>query len=109
MQLIRFLLQRDQQLKRASTQSEVPKEVTFFELPVVLNPYPHLVQVNEHGGTVVARPSVVAGSKYEEVTRAYIEAVHSVLTRKKAPSTAAQDLEARLAQITGLPTGQPAK
>jgi len=109
MQLIRFLLQRDQQLKRASTQSEVPKEVTFFELPVVLNPYPHLGQVNQHGGTVVARPSVVAGSKYEEVTRAYIEAVHSVLTRKKAPSTAAQDLEARLAQITGLPTGQPAK
>ena len=108
-QLIRFLLRKDQQLIRTSSQSEVPKEVSFYELPVVLDPYPQLGKVNQHGGVVVARPSVAAGDKYEEVTRAYIEAVHSVLMKKKAASTAAADLETRLMQITGFQRGSPSK
>ena len=109
MELIRFLLRRDQRLIGTSAQSEVPKEVSFHELPVVLNPYPQLGKVNQHGSVVVARPSVAAGDKYEEVTRAYIEAVHSVLTKKKAASTAAADLETRLIQITGFRRGVPSK
>jgi trehalose/maltose transport system substrate-binding protein len=109
MQLIRFLLRRDQQLVRASAQSEVPKEVSLYELPIVLNPYPQLGRVNQHGGVVLARPSIVAGATYEEVTRAYIEAVHSVLMKKKAPSMAAVDLETRLIQITGFRKGQPSE
>jgi trehalose/maltose transport system substrate-binding protein len=90
-------------------QFEIPKEVTLYELPVILNPYPKLGQVNQRSGAVVARPSVAAGSKYEEVTRAYIEAVHSVLTSKQASSVAAVELERRLTQITGFPKGQPSK
>jgi hypothetical protein len=73
----------------------------------VLDPYPQLGRLNQHGGVVVARPSVVAGAKYEVVTRAYIEALHSVLTRKKEPSSAAADLETRLTEITGFRKGQP--
>jgi hypothetical protein len=49
----------------------------------------------------------VTGGKYEEVTRAYIEAVHSVLTSKKKASTAAADLEKELKEITGFREGQP--
>jgi trehalose/maltose transport system substrate-binding protein len=108
-QLIRFLLRRDAQLIRSSGQSEVPKEMRLYELPVILNPYPQLDQVNEHGGIVVARPSVVTGAKYELVTRAYIESVHSVLTGKKEPSRAAADLETRLTEITGFQKGQPSR
>jgi trehalose/maltose transport system substrate-binding protein len=108
-QLIRFLLRKDQQLIRTSAQSEVPKEVSFYELPVILDPYPQLGKLNQHGSVIVARPSVAAGDKYEEVTRAYIEAVHSVLTRKKVPSLAASELETRLIQITGFRKGEPSK
>lgn len=106
-QLIRFLLSKDQQLIHSSTPSEVPKEVSLYQLPVVLDPYPQLGEVNQHGGVVVARPSVVAGSKYEQVTRAYIEAVHSVLTRKKEPSIAASELEKQLIEITGFRKARP--
>ena len=106
MQLIRFLLQRDQQLMNASAQSEVPRDVNLYELPVILNAYPQLHDVNLDGGVVVARPSVVTGDKYEEVTRAYIEAVHSVLTKKKASPAAAADLEKELKKITGFPEAQ---
>src|SRR5262249_4922933 len=54
--LIGFLLQKDQQLMRTSKQSEVPKEVSLYELPVILDAYPQLVQVNQQGGVIVARP-----------------------------------------------------
>lgn len=107
MQLIRFLLRRDQQLMSASAQSEFPKEISLYELPVALGAYAQVGQQNRRGGVVVARPSVAAGSKYEEVTRAYIDALHSVLTRKRAPSIAASELEKQLIEITGFPKGQP--
>lgn len=107
MQLIRFLLQKDEQLLYASAHSEAPKDVSLYELPVILNAYPQLDNLNQHGGIVVSRPSVVTGDKYEEVTRAYIEAVHSVLTSKKTASTAAADLEKELKERTGFREGQP--
>jgi hypothetical protein len=109
MQLIRFLLRKDQQFIATTAQSEVPKEVSFYELPVILDPYPQHAQLNQHGAVVVARPSVLAGDKYEVVTRAYIDAVHSVLTRKAEPSKAAADLEKRLIELTGFRKGEPSK
>ena len=55
----------------------------------------------------VARPSIVAGTSYKEVSKAYIDAVHSVLVgRKKAPDAAAK-LEKQLIQITGFSPGPP--
>src|SRR3984957_15773895 len=51
--------------------------------------------------SIVARPSVVTGSAYKEVTRAYIEAVHSVLTGQREAPEAAAKLERRLIEITG--------
>ena len=55
----------------------------------------------------MARPSIVAGQKYEEVTRACIRAVHSVLTGEKIPSVAAAALEKELVEITGFKRGPP--
>jgi trehalose/maltose transport system substrate-binding protein len=56
---------------------------------------------------IMSRPSNATGSKYEEVTRAYSNAVHSVLTGKKEASGAAADLEKQLITITGFQTGPP--
>ena len=42
---------------------------------------------------MVARPSIVAGEKYEEVSRAYIAAFHSVLTGENRAPVAATELE----------------
>jgi trehalose/maltose transport system substrate-binding protein len=56
---------------------------------------------------VVARPSTVAGEKYEEVSRAYIQAVRSVLLGQSKAPEAAASLEQQLVRITGLKPGPP--
>ncbi len=108
-ELIRFLLQRDLQDKRALDHSEPPKRLELYELPSILDPYPQLPRLRENGGGVVVRPSIVAGKKYEDVSKAYIRALHSVLMREKKPSVAVADLEKELVQITGFKTGPPPK
>jgi len=57
---------------------------------------------------LVARPSIVSGNAYEEVTKAYMLAVHSVLSREKSAPDAAATLEKQLVEITGFKTGPPA-
>ena len=104
-ELVRFLLRRDAQLMRASANSEVPKEQELYDLPEILGPYPKLAASWQHRGNVVARPSIVSGEKYEDVSRAYIRALHSVLTGDKVPSEAAAALEKELIQITGFKAG----
>jgi len=107
--LIRFLLERDVRLQSANGQSEPPQEIELYELPSILEPYPQFAKPNQNRGGVVTRPSVVTGRKYEEVSRAYIRAVHSVLTGEKKPSVAAAALEKELVEITGFKTGLPPK
>jgi len=109
LELIRFLRRRDIRLRRALEHSEPPKELELYELPAILEPYPRLANSRLHGGGVVARPSIVADQKYEDVSRAYIREVHSVLTGEKNPSLAAADLEKELVEITGFRKGPPPK
>jgi len=58
---------------------------------------------------LVIRPSTETGSQYEQIARAYIDAVHSVLTGEKPAPQAAAALEKRLVRITGFKTGAPLK
>jgi trehalose/maltose transport system substrate-binding protein len=109
MELIRFLLQRDVRLQSASGHSKPPKDIDLYELPSILEPYPQLANSNQNRGGVVTRPSAVAGRKYEDVSRAYIRALHSVLTGEKNASAAAAALEKELVEITGFKEGPPPK
>jgi trehalose/maltose transport system substrate-binding protein len=106
-ELIRFLLQRDARLIRAGGPANPPPELALFELPAILNPYPQAAESNQGGGGIVARPSITSGSKYDEVSKAYIRELHSALTGEKKPSVAAADLEAELIRITGYRKGPP--
>jgi trehalose/maltose transport system substrate-binding protein len=107
-ELIRFLLRRDAELLRASASSEPPKEQELYDLPEILEPYPQVAASRQHPGRVVARPSMLSGEKYEDVSRAYIGALHSVLTGEEIPSVAASALQKQLIQITGFrPTTLP--
>ena len=58
---------------------------------------------------VVARPSTAAGGKYEEVSRAYIQAVRSVLLGQSKAPEAAASLEQELVRITGFKPGPPSQ
>ena len=107
-ELIRFLRHRDADRVRESAQSAPPARLEVRDLPAVLTPYSRLAEAEHSGAAVVARPSVVAGSRYEEVTKAYIREVRSVLTGEKPASTAAEALEHELVAITGFRRGPPA-
>jgi len=58
---------------------------------------------------LAARPSGEIGAHYEQATRAYIDAVHSVLAGEKPAPAAAADLEKKLIRITGFKAGPPLK
>jgi trehalose/maltose transport system substrate-binding protein len=107
-ELIRFLRRRDVERARESAHSEAPAPLELHELPSVLKPFSPLGESKHPGGSVVARPSVVTGQHYEDVTKAYIREVHSVLTGEKLPSAAAGALEQELVAITGFRRGPPA-
>jgi len=83
-----------------------PTQAQFFEPPSISDPRVSPVASNQRA-SIVARPSIAAGSTYKQVSRAYIDAVHSVLTgQRRAPEVAAE-LEKQLIEITGFSAGPP--
>jgi trehalose/maltose transport system substrate-binding protein len=105
-ELVRFLLRKEAELEEARAHSEPLKRPALYQLPAILTAYARLDNSGgKPGSGVVARPSTITGQKYEEVSRAYVRAVHSVLTGEvKAPAAA---LEEEPVKITGFETGQP--
>lgn len=104
--LIRFLLRKEAELEEARLHTEPPKRPALYELPSILTAYSRRTNSGgKPGSGVVTRPSTIAGQQYEQVSRAYVGAVHSVLTGKvKAPEAAAA-LEKELVRMTGFETG----
>ena len=109
LQLIEFLRARDAELMRANERTAAPQDLELYALPTVLRPYPQSANLNRNGSRLVARPSVVSGQKYEQVSRAYMEQVHSVLTGNKQAPAAAAELAKQLEGITGFRPGPPVK
>lgn len=100
--LVRYLSSADLQARRSIVLSQPPTLRKLYDLPEILerNPrFPVLKQALQHG--TVPRPSIVTGSKYGDVTDAYIRVVHSVLTGEQPAPEAAASLENELVRITG--------
>ena len=104
---IRSLVRRDMQSKRERAYSQPPAQPQLYDLPLELQPYAPPAGSGQQRGGLVARPSIVSGRAYEQVTKAYMIAVHSVLTREKMAPEAAAALEKQLVEITGFKTGPP--
>ena len=95
--LVRFLGSRDEQVRRSHVVAELPSIPQLFNDPDVLvaNPqFARALEVFRKGA--VFRPSTISGKMYPEVSRAYFEAVHAVLTQKKSAAQAASELEKQL-------------
>jgi trehalose/maltose transport system substrate-binding protein len=109
LELIRYLSSEHLQVERSRTLSVPPTRRRLYETPEVLEANPNFAQLGQALRTdaVVSRPSDVAGKNYEQVSEAYIQAVHSVLTRKQNAPEAAERLEAELMRITGFKKGPP--
>jgi trehalose/maltose transport system substrate-binding protein len=81
-------------------------EAEFSDTPSISKPYLSPPGTNRRA-SIVARPSVQAGSTYKEVSKAYFDAVHSVLAGQKQAPKAAAELEKQLIEITGFSAGPP--
>ena len=108
LELVRYLSRRDVQVKRSRVLSEPPTLTELYNLPEVLESNPRFNLVSEAFQTaIVSRPSNVTGKKYQDVSDAYIVAVHSVLTKQKNAPEVVAALEDELARITGFKKGPP--
>ncbi len=106
--LVRFLCRRDVQLRRGRTTGQPPTLPELYSDPEVLAANPYFSSVLEMRKDIALRPATTSGKMYPDVSRAYFEAVHVVLTGKKTAARAAADLQGELQEITGLkapPTG----
>lgn len=106
--LIRFLTSKDMQVRRSRTLSGPPTLPQPYEQIGGLgpNPYADLTSQALRKG-MISRPSNVTGRKYEDVSSAYMQAVHSVLTGEKSGRETAAVLEHELIRITGFKTAAP--
>jgi trehalose/maltose transport system substrate-binding protein len=111
LELVRYLSSGHVQVQRSRALSVPPTRHHLYELPEVLEPNPYFAPLSQAFRTnaVVSRPSDVAGKNYEDVTEAYIQAVHSVLTRQQSAPEAAAALEKELIRITGFKSGPPSR
>jgi trehalose/maltose transport system substrate-binding protein len=105
---IQFLLRKHAEFTATHTEKR-GRKVEYFEVPPVMREiYPWWYKPGEAGGSeVVSRPSTVAGSKYEAVSKAYTHALYSVLTRDSTAPAAAVALQNELIQIMSNGRAQP--
>jgi trehalose/maltose transport system substrate-binding protein len=108
LELVRYLSRRDVQVKRSREVSQPPTLPELYNLPEVLEPNPRFALLSQAFQTgIVPRPSNVTRKRYQDVTDAYIQAVHSVLTGEKRAPEATAALEDELVRITGFKKGPP--
>jgi trehalose/maltose transport system substrate-binding protein len=104
-----FLRKRETQIELEHAKSAPSWNLQLIEVPKLLaESYPWSRKAGDSpGGILISRPSSVSGIHYEEVSKAYANALHSVLTHESTAPAATAKLEKELVQITGFETGQP--
>jgi trehalose/maltose transport system substrate-binding protein len=98
--LVRFLSGREEQVTRCRNTTDAPTISQLYNEPELLatNPqFPHVLEVFRKG--IVLRPTRAAGNMYPDVSRAYWEAVHAVLTRRESATQAADELQDELERM----------
>lgn len=102
--LVRFLSGREEQVTRCKNTTDAPTLSELYTEPDLLstNPQFPLVQDVFRRG-VILRPTRPAGKMYPDVSRAYWEAVHEVLTRQKSAAQAAGQLQDTLERMLRAP------
>ena len=110
LQLIRFLIHREIEIEEARADYESENWPELYDPTAILRARQTSADNRKlQVSGVVARPSTAAGGKYEQVSRAYIQAVRSVLLRQVKAPEAAASLEQKLIQITGFKPGPPSR
>ncbi len=104
--LLRFQLHAQMEASEKDSPSGGPMQTVFSSAPSISDSPVSPAESMQRAG-IVARPSVESGTKYKQVSRAYIDVVHSVLTGQRGAPEAAAELEKQLIEITGFPAAPP--
>jgi trehalose/maltose transport system substrate-binding protein len=88
-------------IQTENNRTSPPGQPETYDLPSITDPPELGEKPGQHRSGVINRPSSVTGRGYEQVTAAYIAAVHSVLTGERGAPEAAAALEKLLVEITG--------
>ena len=106
--LVKFLLHKESELEVSYAGAKLPTGTALYRLPTVLKAYSRSIRAGQPvGESIVSRPSMVVGRNYDDVSHAYAQAVHSVLTGKNSAPEVAAELETELEHITGFVKGSP--
>ena len=97
--LVRFLASPEEQARRCRKSAEPPTVPALYKNADVLGANPYVSRVLQVREGIALRPSVPAGKMYPEVSRAYYEAVHAVLTQRQSAANAATDLQEQLVKM----------
>lgn len=99
---LRYLISSAVQIERAKRQGTVPTLQSLQNrADIMINTPFHGPFAGQVMNGVLARPSAIIGRSYNKASRAYFEAIRSVLMRRSTPENALASLEAQLVQITG--------
>jgi trehalose/maltose transport system substrate-binding protein len=107
--LIRFLLREQTESIEKGTVPNLSTQVVVYDVAPIVDSDNNSETSGPLKAIVISRPSSVAARSYEQVTRAYFGAVHSVLTGQRHAPECAAELERYLVKVTGFRTGLPAK
>jgi trehalose/maltose transport system substrate-binding protein len=98
-----FLTGERTQRLRALQRGFVPTHRVLHSDPELLGALPQLRVIQEAGSnTLVRRPQLSGDARYAEVSRAYYETVHAILSRKISAEAGVSDLHARLGRLAQL-------
>lgn len=98
-ELVMFLTSEEEQKRRAIEGSYNPTIASLYEDEEVLEAAPFFGELYDTFTNAVARPSKTTGEKYNEVSNAFYNAVHSVLSGNAEAQGAVDDLEGQLQRI----------
>jgi trehalose/maltose transport system substrate-binding protein len=102
---VRYVAGREGQQARALANSMLPTIAGLYSDAEVLGAQPFMGSLFDVFTQAVARPSTVTGELYNEVSAAYFNSVHSILTGEASSADALLDLEDNLVDITGFEPG----
>jgi trehalose/maltose transport system substrate-binding protein len=98
--LVTYLSDMAVQLRRGLREGYLPTLSCLYRNPELRAKLPHLDLIRAlPRDAFLARPSSVTGSNYADVSRAYYQAVHSILSRASKPADALNRLEKQLRQV----------
>ncbi|MFW5833329.1 MAG: ABC transporter substrate-binding protein [Pseudomonadota bacterium] len=99
MDLVRFLASYDEQKRRAVEGGYNPTIAALYEDADVLDANPFFGELYETFVNAVARPSGVTGTRYNQVSTEFWNAVHRVLSGEATAEDSLADLERRLQRL----------